>query len=84
MNLGLKVEGNRLFDKLESKRYVLNEEERKAQFEKIKQLKDEISFNLVKPIFGSESSSEAYVIESIRIHEAWSLLSEELIRWGEF
>ncbi len=84
MNMGMKVEGNRLYDKLESKRYLLNEEERKAQFEKIKQLKDEISFNLAKPIFGSEIASEACVIESIRIHEAWALLSEELIRWGEF
>lgn len=30
MNLGLKVEGNKLYDKLESKKYILSEEEKKV------------------------------------------------------
>lgn len=30
MNMGLKTEGNKLFDKLETKRYLLNDEEKKV------------------------------------------------------
>jgi hypothetical protein len=84
MNLGMKNEGNRVYEKIEAKRYLLTEEERKLQFEKIKQLKDDVSFNLDKPIFGSEKALDVSVIDQIRIHESWSLLSEELLRWGEF
>jgi len=43
LNMGMKVEGNKLYEKLDSKRYLLSDEEKKVQFEKIKQLKDEIS-----------------------------------------
>ena len=27
---------------------------------------------------------EPLVIESVKIHEAWLLLGEELVKWGEF
>jgi len=27
---------------------------------------------------------EPLVVESVRIHEAWCVLAEELIKWGEF
>ena len=40
MNLGLKDEGTKLYEKIEAKRYALSEEERKVQYEKIKALSD--------------------------------------------
>jgi hypothetical protein len=27
---------------------------------------------------------ESRVIETVRIHDSWSLLAEELVKWGEF
>lgn len=83
MNLGLKTEGVKLQDRIELKKYCLNEEERKVQYEKIKALSD-MSHNEEKTHFLREDAMEPLVIESIRIHEAWSVLAEELIKWGEF
>lgn len=40
MNLGLKQDGVKLYERVESKKYVLQEEEKKVQFEKIKALSD--------------------------------------------
>jgi hypothetical protein len=40
MNLGLKNEGMKLYEKIEAKRYILTDEERKVQYEKIKALND--------------------------------------------
>ena len=37
-----------------------------------------------KAIFLSEVASEPLVIETVRIHEAWATLAEELLKWGEF
>lgn len=83
MNLGLKQDGVKLYEKVESKRYLLSEEERKVQYEKIKALSD-MSLNEEKAHFLSENAMEPLVVESIRIHETWAVLAEELIKWGEF
>ena len=40
MNLGLKTEADELVEVLHSEAYLLNEEEKKVNFEKIKALKD--------------------------------------------
>jgi hypothetical protein len=37
-----------------------------------------------KAHFLAENAMEPLVIENVRIHEAWALLAEELIKWGEF
>lgn len=83
MNLGLKAEGVKLYEQIESHKYLLSEDERKVQFEKIKALSD-MSLKEEKAHFLSEDVMEPLVIESVRIHEAWSCLAEELIKWGEF
>jgi hypothetical protein len=41
MNLGLKADGCKIHDKVDSVKYILTEEERKVQFEKIKALSDQ-------------------------------------------
>lgn len=83
MNLGLKTEGTQLYEKIESNRYVLTEEERKVQFEKIKALSDS-SLKEDKAHFPVAEASEPLVIETVRIHESWADLGEELVKWGEF
>lgn len=84
MNLGLKSEGTKLFDKVDAKKYNLSEEERKVQYEKIKALSDQNHDSEEKTHFNVEQIMEPLVVENVRIHEAWSDLAEELIRWGEF
>jgi len=43
-----------------------------------------MSHNEEKVHFHSENAMEPLVVESVRIHEAWAILAEELIKWGEF
>lgn len=43
-----------------------------------------MSLNEEKAHFLPENSMEPLVIENVRIHEAWALLAEELIKWGDF
>jgi hypothetical protein len=40
MNLGLKQDGVKLYEQVESMKYLLSEDERKVQYEKIKALSD--------------------------------------------
>lgn len=84
MNLGLKQEGQKLYEKIETKRYLLSEEERKVQYEKIKALSDMSHKSEEKTHFGVEDAMEPLVVETVRIHEAWACLGEELVKWGEF
>lgn len=67
--------------------YSLTDEERRTQFEKIKELKDEkdnLSADISNLPFQKELRMEPCVVESIRIHESWISLAEELLKWGEF
>jgi hypothetical protein len=43
-----------------------------------------MSSNEDQPIFLAEVASEPLVIETVKIHEAWATLGEELLKWGEF
>ena len=38
----------------------------------------------MKVHFLTEKDSEPLVVESVRIHESWVGLAEELLKWGEF
>ena len=67
--------------------YTLTDEESRIQYEKIKELKD------AKDKFGSDVSDlpfvkehnlEPFVVESVKMHEQWLGLAEELLKWGEF
>lgn len=84
-NLGLRDQGTKIVDALVP--YCLTEEERRSQYEKIKELKDErdsLSADMSAIPFSTELKSDPLIIESVRIHESWLELSEELLRWGEF
>lgn len=85
MNLGLKSDANKLIALVEQRKIILTEEEKKVQYERIKALKDDQD-NLIdeKIYFLKELASDPSVIESVRIHEAWLLYSEELLKWGDF
>lgn len=83
-NLGLKAEGTKLQDRIEAKRYLLSDEEKKVQYEKIKAMNDSKSKDGDKVHFAVEKDSEPQVVEAIKIHEAWVGLAEELLKWGEF
>jgi len=83
MNLGLKANGLKLLEKVESKKYILTEDERRVQFEKIKALSD-MSIKEEKAHFLAENLMDPLVIETVRIHESWIALSEELVKWGEY
>ena len=85
LNLGLKQQGEKLQVRAEAAKYVLTEEERKGNYEKIKALKDDKD-NLVDILihFLPERAMEPLVIEQIKIHESWLAYAEELIKWGEF
>lgn len=55
MNIGLREEGTKLYEKIESRRYTLTEEERKVQYEKIKALSDQAHDSEEKTHFHTES-----------------------------
>ena len=85
--MGLKDYGQTVIDQVEKIKYVLTDEERRVSYEKIKALKDEkdnLSSDIKNLPFEKELASEPLVVESIRTHESWLDLAEELIKWGEF
>lgn len=67
-NLGLKAEGQKVQDRVESKKYLLSDEEKKVQYEKIKAFSEQSSKEENKVHFHTEKDSEPEVIETIRIH----------------
>lgn len=86
-NLGLKDLGAKLVESIDKTAYNLTDEERRVQFEKIKELKDEkdnLSSDISNLPFNKELRLDPCVVESIRIHESWVSLAEELLKWGEF
>jgi len=86
-NLGMKDLGQKLVETIDKSPYSLTEEERRVQFEKIKELKDEkdsLSSDVSNLPFEKELKSDPFIVESIKIHESWLALAEELLRWGEF
>lgn len=86
-NLGLKDLGQKLVDQIDKTAYNLTDEERRIQFEKIKELKDEkdtLSSDISNLPFSPEQRLVPHVVESIRIHESWITMAEELLKWGEF
>jgi len=87
LNLGLKEEGEQmklLWDQ-NPNRYILTDEEKKQNLEKIKALQDE-NDNLIDKFvpFTIESEAEPLVLESLSVHEVWLNYAEELLKWGEF
>ena len=85
MNLGLKAQSEAMVEELSPKGYILNDEEKKVNFEKIKALKDPTDDLKSKHIaFTSFEDSGPLVLEQIRIHESWLQLAEEHIKWGNY
>jgi hypothetical protein len=84
MNLGLKSAADALIEGKEHT-YVLNEEEKKLNYEKIKALKDPADDNTKKLIpFNMVDEGAPTVLEQIRIHESWLQLGDEHIKWGNY
>ena len=81
-NLGLKEHASKVLKSVNT--YNLSEEERKVQYEKIKALRDNKDTGNFQANFNAEDANEPEVIETIRIHEAWLQLGEELMKWGDF
>ena len=74
-----------MVETLSPKSYVLNDEEKKVNFEKIKALKDPTDDLKSKHIpFHAPEEGVPMVLEQIRIHESWLALAEELIKWGDY
>jgi len=85
MNLGLGKDAEALVDDVSSRSYVLNEEEKKVNFEKIKALKDPADDLKSKQIpFHPVEDGAPLVLEQLRIHESWLALAEEHIKWGHY
>lgn len=85
MNLGLKSNADEAAASIAGKAYVLNDEERKVNFEKIKALRDPNDDLKSKQIaFRPVEEDAPLVLEQRRIHESWLLLAEEHIRWGNY
>mmetsp|Transcript_32603 Transcript_32603/g.49855 ORF Transcript_32603/g.49855 Transcript_32603/m.49855 type:complete len:105 (+) Transcript_32603:711-1025(+) len=85
MNLGLKTESDEIVDHVKKDSYLLNEEEKKVNFEKIKALKDVNDDLKTKHIpFNPNDDSAPQVLEQLRIHESWLALAEEHLKWGHF
>ena len=85
MNLGLDAQAEELVKDSSSRAYVLNEEEKKVNFEKIKALKDPDDDLKSKQIpFDPVDEGAPFVLEQIRIHESWLQLAEEHIKWGDY
>jgi len=85
MNLGLGKDAEALVDDVSSRSYVLNEEEKKVNFEKIKALKDPADDLKSKQIpFHPVEDGAPFVLEQLRIHESWLALAEEHIKWGHY
>jgi len=85
MNLGLKAQSEAMVEAVASRAYVLNDEERKVNFEKIKALKDPTDDLKSKHIpFHAAEDSAPVVLEQIRIHESWLALAEEHVKWGNY
>jgi len=69
LNLGLKSEGDALIEKLDQSAYKITDEERKAELEKIKPLKDpddDLKSKVVN--FTFEEEGEPRVLEQIVVH----------------
>lgn len=84
MNLGLKSAAEALVDSKEHI-YILNDEEKKLNYEKIKALRDPADDLAKKHIpFDVAEEGAPLVLEQIRIHESWLQLGEEHIKWGNY
>lgn len=84
MNLGLKSAADMLIEGKEHS-YILNDEEKKLNFEKIKALKDPADDDAKKLIpFHVVDEGAPTVLEQIRIHESWLQLADEHIKWGNY
>lgn len=85
MNLGLKSTAQSLIDSKPST-YVLTEDEKKINFEKIKALKDPADDGNAKKLipFLVYDEGTPTVLEQIRIHESWLSLGEEHLKWGNY
>lgn len=85
MNLGLKAQSEAMVEELTPRAYMLNDEERKVNFEKIKALKDPTDDLKSKHIpFHAAEDNAPVVLEQIRIHESWLALAEEHVKWGNY
>jgi hypothetical protein len=86
MNLGLKTHATTLLSAVNTRgSYVLNEEERKVNFEKIKALRDPNDDLKSRNVaFHPAEEGAPLVLEQLRIHESWLWLAEEHIRWGNY
>jgi len=85
LNLGLEEKGTALKKKIEETPYSLSEEEKKVEYEKIKGLRDlSDDINDKNVSFPNVGPKDAVVLETVQIHEVWLLLSEELLKWGDY
>ena len=86
MNLGLKAPAERQLAEVQARgAYVLNEEERKVNFEKIKALRDPSDDLKSRNVaFHADETGAPLVLEQLRIHESWLWLAEEHIKWGNY
>jgi len=79
--------GQKVVDFVDKNAYNLTEEERRIQYEKIKELKDpkdSLGADMSCLPFEKEFALDPLVVESVKMHEQWLGLAEELLRWGEF
>jgi hypothetical protein len=84
-NLGHKEVANKVLEEIKDGGYVLSDEEKNYNFEKIKALKDPNDDMRSKKVpFEDQDEGAPKVIDQIKIHESWLALADEHLKWGNY